>query len=289
MKNYSFIRKCTALLFSGILLITSLYAKTDNKTGILPDSGIASNHAFQAGEKISYTVFYNVVGIIYLNAGTATFTTTNETMLNSEVYHVIGEGTTNSKYDWIFKVRDRYETYFNASDLKPLKFREHVSEGKYSRHEEVKFNQHANTVITNKSVYAVPENVQDAISIMYYARDINYGQYQTGSRIPVSMFIDNKVYKMYIQYIGRETIKTKYGKFNAIKLKPLLLKGNDSEDNEKSLDGSIFEGSEKMTIWITDDPNHIPVRIESPIAVGRVKVDLMQYENLKYSLTSLNR
>ena len=94
---------------------------------------------------------------------------------------------------------------------------------------------------------------------------------------------------MYIHYIGRETIKTKYGKFNAIKLKPLLLKGNVFEDDEKLLEGSVFEGSEKMTIWITDDSNHIPVRIESPIAVGRVKVDLMQYENLKYSLTAFKR
>jgi len=257
-------------------------------TALLAQTPLNLNHAFQAGEKISYAVFYNIIGI-YINAGTATFTAMNETMQNNEVYHVIGEGATNSKYDWIFKVRDRYETYFNASDLKPLKFRRHISEGKYNKHEEVTFNQQTNTVVTNKGVYAVPENVQDVISIMYYARDINYGQYQTGSRIPISMFIDNKVYRMYIHYIGRETVKTKYGKFDAIKLKPLLLKGNVSEDDEKLLEESVFEGSEKMTIWVTDDSNHIPVRIESPIAVGRVKVDLMQYENLKYSLTALNR
>jgi hypothetical protein len=266
MKNYSVIRKSIAILFSGILLITSLYAKTGNKTGILPDSGITSNHAFQAGEKISYTVFYNVVGIIYIKAGTATFTTTNETMQNSKVYHVVGEGATNSKYDWIFKVRDRYETYFNALDLKPVKFRKHVSEGKYNKHEEVTFNHQTNTVITNKGVYGVPENVQDVISIMYYTRDINYAKYKAGGKIPVSMFVSNKVYRMYIQYVGRETIKTKYGKFNTIKLRPLLLKENTSEDDKKLLEGSVFEGSEKMTIWITDDSNHVPVRIESPIS-----------------------
>jgi hypothetical protein len=82
---------------------------------------------------------------------------------------------------------------------------------------------------------------------------------------------------MYIHYIGRETIKTKYGKFDAIKLKPLLMKQ------------SVFENGEKMTIWITDDSNHIPIRFESPIVVGRVRIELMQYENLKYTLTALNR
>ena len=89
------------------------------------------------------------------------------------------------------------------------------------------------------------------------------------------MFLDNEVYDMYIRYVGRETIKTKYGKFKAIKIKPLLIKG------------TIFEGGEKMTVWVTDDPNHIPVRIESPIVVGKVKVDMMGYENLRHPLTSL--
>ncbi len=44
-----------------------------------------------------------------------------------------------------------------------------------------------------------------------------------------------------------------------------------------------------MIIWITNDQNHIPVRIESPIAVGSIKVDLMQYENFKYSVTALHQ
>ena len=50
--------------------------------------------------------------------------------------------------------------------------------------------------------------------------------------------------------------------------------------------GTIFEGGEKMTVWVTDDDNHIPVRIESPISVGKVKIDMMSYENLRYPLAS---
>jgi hypothetical protein len=73
------------------------------------------------------------------------------------------------------------------------------------------------------------------------------------------MFLDNEVYSMYIRYLGKETVKTKYGKFKAIKFKPLLIKG------------TIFEGGEKMTVWVSDDANRIPIRIESPIVVGKVK------------------
>lgn len=232
------------------------------------------NNAFQPDEKIGYTVFYKVAGV-YVNAGNATFTTSSERLLNDNVFHVVGEGATNPKYDWIFKVRDRYESFFTTEDHQPVKFIRNVSEGKYHKHEEITFNKQTNTAVTNKGVYKVPENVQDVISIMYYARNINYGQYHPGDKIAFSMFLDNQVYNMYIHYLGKETVKTRYGKFNAIKLKPLLLKG------------SIFDGGEKMTIWVTDDPNHIPVRAESPIIVGSVKIDLMHYENLKYPLTVL--
>jgi len=89
------------------------------------------------------------------------------------------------------------------------------------------------------------------------------------------MFLDNEVYEMYVRYLGKETIRTKYGKFRAIKFKPLLIKG------------TIFEGGEKMTVWVSDDRNHVPIRIESPISVGSVKIDMISYKNLRYPLTSL--
>ena len=237
-------------------------------------TAVMQNNAFQPQEKISYNVYYNVIGI-YINAGTATFTTFGEKLENRDVYHVVADGATNPKYDWIFKVRDRYESWFNTNDLQPVKFSRNINEGKYSKHEEITFNRQTNTAITQSGVYHVPPNIQDVISIMYYARNINYDKYKKGDKIPFSMFLDDKVYDMYINYQGKEKIKTKYGKFNAIKLKPLLLKG------------TIFEGGEKMTIWVTDDANHLPVRVESPIIVGTVKIDLMHYENLKYPLVAM--
>lgn len=234
----------------------------------------AQSPAFQAGEKITYSVFYNVIGL-YINAGTATFTTFQEKYNNNDVFHVIGEGSTNSKYDWIFKVRDRYESYFDTDNLKPVKFIRNINEGGYKKYEEVTFNDKANIAITNVGVFKVPDQIQDVISSLYYARNLNYNQYKPGDKIPFNMFLDNQVYNMYIRYLGKEKVKTKFGTFAAIKLKPLLLKGH------------TFNGGENMTIWITDDSNHIPVRVESPITVGSVKVDLMHYRLLKHPLNSL--
>ena len=112
---------------------------------------------------------------------------------------------------------------------------------------------------------------------MYYARNIDFSKLQPDDKIPFAMFLDNEVFNMHIRYLGKEVIKTKYGKFNAIKIKPLLLKG------------TIFEGGENMTVWISDDLNHIPLRVESPIVVGKVKIDMMGHQGLRHPLRSLIR
>jgi hypothetical protein len=39
-----------------------------------------------------------------------------------------------------------------------------------------------------------------------------------------------------------------------------------------------------MTVWVIDDENHIPVRIESQILVGSNKVAMTSFKNLRYPL-----
>lgn len=256
--------------FLSILLSTFIWLKLsagDEFCGI-------RNTTFNAGEQITFNVFYAVAGI-YVNAGTANFTLTLDKINNKTCYHVVGDGKSNPSYDWIFKVRDRYESYFDTVNLQPLKFIRNVDEGGYKTHENITFNQETNTAITTSGVFKVPNCVQDVLSAVYYARNIDFSKYNVGDKIPFSMFLDNEVYDLYIRYLGKETIKTKYGKFKAIKFKPLLVKG------------TIFEGGEKMNVWVSDDANHVPIRIESPIVVGSIKIDMMQYKNLRYPLSSL--
>jgi len=232
------------------------------------------NSAFNAGEQITLKVFYTVVGA-YFGAGEATFNTTLEKVNGKPVYHIVGDGKSYPFYDNFFKVRDKYETYIDTATLQPYRFIRNVYEGGYKKYENVTFNKATNSAVTNQGVYKVPECVQDVLSAVYYSRNIDFNKVKVNDKINFSMFLDNEVYEMYIRYLGKETIKTKYGKFKAIKFKPLLIKG------------TIFEGGEKMTVWVSDDRNHIPVRIESPISVGSVKIDMISYRNLRYPLTSL--
>ncbi len=255
------------LLITGLCCVSVKPAYDDEFCGI-------KNTAFKDGENVTMKVYYSTLGA-YIGAGEASFTTTLERFNGKPVYHCVGDGKTYSFFDNFFKVRDRYESYIDTSNLIPYKFIRNVDEGGYKKYNNVTFNQSAGTAVSTNGVFKVTKCIQDVVSAVYYARNIDWNKYKKDDKIPFDMFLDDEVYHLYIRYMGKEKIKTRYGKFNAIKFKPLLVKG------------TIFEGGEKMNAWVSDDPNHLLLRVESPIAVGSIKVDMMGYSNLRYPLTSL--
>ncbi len=232
------------------------------------------NTAFVPGEVVTMKVYYTTMGM-YIAAGDATFSVNLEKFNGRAAYHCVGVGKSYSFFDNFFKVRDRYESYIDTATMLPLKFIRNVEEGGYKIYNNVTFNHAAGTAVSTNGVYKIPNCIQDVVSAMYYARNIKFDKYKTDDKIPFDMFLDDEVHHLYLRYVGKETIKTRYGKFHSIKIKPLLVKG------------TMFEGGEKMVVWVSDDPNHLVLRVESPISVGSVKVDMMGYKNLRYPLTSL--
>ncbi len=237
------------------------FCKTENKT-------------IKNGEKLNFRVYYNF-GALWVAAGEANFTTRLTMLKDQPVFHIVGDGQTYKSYDWFFKVRDRYETFLDTSTLAPQKFIRNVQEGDTKFSNYVTFDHAALKAYSNEKTFNVPRCVQDVLSAIYYARNIDYNKYKPGAKIPFSMFLDDEVFHLYIRYIGKEKITTKYGTFNAIKIAPLLIQG------------TIFKGGENMVVYVSDDANHIPLRIDSPIVVGSVKVDMMGYSNLRHPLSSL--
>ncbi len=233
------------------------------------------NTAWQTGEKLYFKAWYNM-SPLWVGAGEATFTVGSTGINGRPVYNFVGEARTHKSYEWFFKVRDRYESFVDVETLRPLRFTRTVNEGSIHFTEPVTFDVANNRSISQKKVMSLPNCFQDVMSMLYYARNIDFGRYPPGTRVPIKMFLDDKVYDFYVKYLGKERIKTRYGTFNALKLAPLVIEGN------------VFkEGGEKMTLWISDDANRLPLRINSPVVIGSVKVDLMDFSGLRSPLTSL--
>jgi hypothetical protein len=234
-----------------------------------------TNTAFNTGEKITYTIFYNVIGL-YVNAGDAQFTVTPSKWEGEPALALTARGSSNRRYDWIFKVRDKYESIVDTKSLLPYFFSRSINEGSFHQKQTLSFNQKVNEVTTQKGEsFKTADCTFDVISIIYAARNLDFKNLQVNEKVYLSFFLDKELFPSYFKYLGKEVVQTTFGKFKAIKIAPLLVKG------------TMFEGGERMTIWVTDDDNHIPIRIETPIIIGSIKVDMKSYEGLRHPLTAM--
>lgn len=241
------------------------------------------NQAYRAGEVVRYKVAYNW-GFIWVNAGEAIFKVSEEKVAGKSAFYLLASGASLKKWDWIYKVRDTYESYLDMQALRPLKFRRSTLEGKHSVNNAYDFDYEKGKIYTATEnsrkplatdTINLPPCTFDVLSMIYEARNIDYSQYKENDKIPITLIIDGKVYDLYIRYLGKEILKTREKEtYKCFKFKPLLV------------EGTLFSGGENMTVWVTDDANRIPVLIEAKILVGSVKAYLSETYGLKNVIKS---
>ncbi|MFN4882127.1 MAG: DUF3108 domain-containing protein [Bacteroidota bacterium] len=231
------------------------------------------NTALASGEKVTYKIAYKW-GALWLSAGEVVFTLDNAKYGNREVYHAKGYGYTHKSYDWLFKVRDTYESYFDKESLMPYKFVRDVNEGNASFYQNVTFKHDQGKATSLKGTYNIPSCTQDIMSAIYYTRCIDWNKYKKNDTVPITVFLDDVVHPLYVRYIGKEKISVKSGTYNCIVFKPLLIKG------------TVFKGGEEMTVYVTDDENKIPVLVKSPILIGDIRAEVHEISGTKSPLKS---
>lgn len=247
---------------------------------VLPDVCDTDNKAFQAGEKIVYKLYYNW-NFVWLAAGEVTFLVHD---LPNQ-YHVMVRGRTYESYEWFYKVRDNYESYLDKKTLLPKIHIKDINEGGYTRYDRTTFYQEDGKAISERGKtrddlspkeMTLNECMHDLISIVYYARNLEYDQMKTGQEIPLKILMDQEIYPISLKYLGPEKEKKirGVGRFNTQKFSPQLIAGD------------VFKEGDEMKIYVSDDKNKIPVLIESPVSVGSVKAVLKTYEGLKYPMNA---
>jgi hypothetical protein len=231
-----------------------------------------ANNAFTAGESIEFRVHYGWVTAGY---GSVKILPYMEKVNGRNVYHVIGRGKSASSFDWFFKVADEYHSYIDAEALAPLKYSKEQREGTYKDDDKATFNHETKKVNSTKGTFNMPEYTQDVISLLYYARSFPIRQAANGTTFPVTFYLDKKIYTISLKVVGRESIETDLGKFKAIKIRPQVVADR------------VFKDEDAMTLWVTDDDNLLPLRIQAELAVGSIKADITKYSNLKNTATAM--
>jgi hypothetical protein len=236
--------------------------------------------AFQRGETLNYRVHYG-----FIDAGEASVTIAQDAVKfnGKPTYHLVGTGRSASSFDWFFKVRDRYDSFIDEQTMLPQYFLRKVDEGGFIINQEYLFQQHKNSVSVSRDgtdiprnaknkVFSIPEFTHDILSAFYFARNADFGTIETGKELQVMTFFDEELFPLRVKIVGYETLKTKAGKIRCIKLRPMIQEGR------------VFKDEEDLTMWVSDDRNRIPVRIQANVLVGSIKMDLKEYKGLAHPL-----
>lgn len=242
-----------------------------------------SNTAFKKGEHLVYRVYYDAILTGKVTAGHVTFSVLDTTRVihGRNTHHIQVLGKTSGAFRLFYKVDDRYETYLDEELLIPRFFVRRVSEGGYTVRQNVTFHQEQRRATfhdlkSNRTrIIRTPDDIHDVVSMVYYARTLDLSNAKTGDMFHFNFIIDDTIYNSSMEILGRETIRTSMGRVNCIKIKPHLITGN------------VFDDSNSMDLYVSDDRNKLPILMQTGVIVGNVKMELTSYSNLENPFDAL--
>ncbi|WP_121667365.1 DUF3108 domain-containing protein [Mesonia aquimarina] len=228
--------------------------------------------AFKTGEWFKFRIHYG-----WFNASFATLEVKDDVFNNQAVHHVVGKGKSTGLLHLFFEVDDNYQTYIAKDSSLPLRFVRDINEGGHTKNKVIDFNQSKNLAKVHDKKhntvknFTVRKNVHDMLSVFYYLRNkIDENSIEKGDEILVDLFFDEENYQFKTVFLGREILKTKFGKVASLKFRPYVQAGR------------VFEEEESLTFWVSDDANKIPLKVEADLAVGSLEADLDAFKGLKH-------
>ncbi len=229
--------------------------------------------SYDTGEWLNFRVHYG-----FVTAGYATLEVDQATLNGKDVFHVKGEGRTTGLSRFFFKVEDIYQSYIDKEKDIPYRFIRKIDEGGHTKDIQIDFDHDTKKAfVDNKkhdeqATVSFPENVQDMVSAFYYLRNnLDVETLNKNDEIDLDMFFDKENYKFKLKFLGREIIKTDFGKVPCLVFRPYVQSGR------------VFKEKESLTVWVSDDDNKIPLLIKADLAVGSLKASLSEFKGLSHS------
>ena len=261
----------TIVFIISFLIFTAFVFKNDNGADIL-------NPGIKKGEFLEYKVNFGIftVGHAQMKIYPEFYDVNNRKCYKIDVF-----GQTSGAASWLTKVDDNWGAYIDSAALLPHVSWRKLREGRFRKDELVNFNHKNNTIevkVVDKKTgefkepeyYEAPNNVQDIIGGFVYLRSLDYSEFIKNDTIRLHAFFEDTIYDFRIMYKGRETIKTKAGKFKAIKLVPIMP------------DNKLFAGENSVTMWLSDDKNKILIKAEANMFIGKAGFEITDFENVKH-------
>ena len=242
------------------------------------------NKAFQSGENLVYDLYFNWQ-FVWVKVGSASMSTYQSTYKGKKAFRTCLTTRGNSKLDGVFVMRDTLLCYCDAENLAPLYHRKGALEGKRYYVDELWYSypndhsrlrmhridadgeEHWNTKEYTDCVY-------DMMSIFLRARNFDASTMKKGDIFPMPISDAKSLSNSWLKYRGKETFKV-----------------DGTNEKFRTLVFSFIEyekgkSNELIRFYVTDDQNHVPVRLDMFLSFGSAKAFLKAYKGVRNPMTS---
>ena len=263
-----------ALLFT---LLTAAVAPAKAQCGI-------ENKAFQSGEHLVYDLYFNWK-FVWVKVGSATMSTVSSIHNGQPIWRssLITRG--NDRLDGMFIMRDTLLSYCSKKDLSPLYYRKGAREGKRYYVDELWYSypkgncqlkRHHISSRGNStwSEVAYKECIYDMMSIFLRSRNYDASKLNKGDIIPMPISDARHLSNSWLKYRGKENFKMEGSKN---KFRCLVFSFMEREDDKDH---------ELIRFYVTDDDNHIPMRLDMFLSFGSAKAFIRGYKGIRGPMTS---
>ena len=240
------------------------------------------NTAFNDGEYLNYNLYFNWK-FVWVKVGTASWYTVSSIYEGTPAYRASLTTRGNGKLDNYFVMRDTLLCY-NTKDLAPLYYRKGAKEGKRYTVDEV-FYSYPNGKVQTKQhridndgeqhwkTSSQKECVYDMMSIFLRARSFNPASWKKGYVVDFPLIGGKTLLPARIIYNGKKIIKA------------------DNDKKYRCLELAYYEKEDRKwrnlaNFFVTDDENHIPVRLDMNLKFGSAKAFLISMKGIRHKIAS---
>ncbi len=244
---------------------------------------IKRSPAFKSGETLE-CVFYFNWKFIWVRAGAAKLIVRDTIYNGKEAQYMSLLSSTNARADAFLLMRDTLTTIFTRDDITPLYYRKSTVQNDRRYLNEVWYNylpgnkvnivqnydRSGRTPVRISGIY--DRGVYDMMSLVAYARTIDFSAFKRGQRINYPVATGRRVENQCLIYRGKKRIEASDGnEYDCIEVS--LVARND-KNKEKTI----------INFYVTDDKNHLPILLDLALNFGSAKAKLSKRSGLLYPL-----
>jgi len=239
--------------------------KVPQKAAPIQPKSLAPPSIFAQGETLRFSATFN-----QLEAGSGEVQLRREQADGREVFRFSGKARTSEWIDYLYKRRDSADARFEIKDYSPFSFLMSSREGDRRREYEVRYDPQTKTLVgsvkrknrTREQSLPVG-NVYDPVSALYLLRS---RELVPGTPVETQIFTGKGLYRFTAKVLEKEMIEVDRRKRPALRLHPEMY------SLEKDTHENILP--QETTLWVSADPTHIPLKLESGTMWGWIVVEL---------------